>query len=160
MTNKIWIGACGICFGIGVMAGWILAGDPEVTEEPMAIYIRDTVSVPTVDTLVVKDTIESDPVVKYVPRRVHDTIFIAEKIREYETEKTFEDSAWVKHTFGIRDLDDILSYNQWDYKAPPQKQVVMVEKVKVYPTKTEKVVKTVAWMTAGAGIAAIYNNNK
>jgi len=156
MTTKIWIGVCGFSFALGVAVGWILAGDPEVTETVIREYLLDTLI--TVDTVVSIDTIHTAPTIKYVPKKIHDTIFIAEKVREYETQKTFDDSAWVKHLFGIRDIDDILSYNRWDYRAAPP--VMRIREVQVTPTKTEKIVKTVAWFTAGAGLTAIINNNQ
>jgi len=159
MTSKVWIGACGICFCLGIPVGWILAGDPDTTETVIE-RVTDTITVASVDTLIERDTIHSKPTIKYVPKQIHDTVFIAEKVREYDTEKTFEDSAHVKHSFGIRDIDDILAYNTWHYRPPPQSFIIKEKKVKVYPSKTEKVIKSVAWITAGAGMAAVINNNK
>ena len=145
-------------FGFGVITTWILAGDPELIEVRGETII-DTVVVASTDTLFLTDTVKSAPVIKYIPKQVHDTIFIAEKVREYDTKKLFTDSAFVRHKFGIRDVDNILTYNKWDYLPAPKRVIIKEVEIKVYPSKLEKAVKTVGWLATGGGIAAIISNN-
>lgn len=157
LVALLWVFSCAICIGIG----WILAGDPEGgTVEVVRV---DTLRVETsrIDTIVQTDTVQSAPKIKYVPVRdtIHDSIFVAEKVREYDASTTFEDSCFIRHGFDIRVRDNILVANRWEYRPPPPIEV-MVEK-KVYPGKVEKAIKTVGWVAAASGLtAAIINNSK
>jgi len=163
MTKTFWIGAIGAAFCIGVIFGWMLGGDPELSQE----HVRTTV-----DTLIVKDTVietrtdtlKTKPVEVWRSRIVRDTLrdtVYAEAVRynQYSVEKTFSDSAWVKHTFGIEKANWILGFNEWDYRKPPQRIILQVDTVKVYPKKTEKLIKGAMWMVTGGGIAAVIANN-
>ena len=121
--SKIVLIAFMIGLGFGWLGCWIVgAGDPNLEKEVVEI-VYDTLLVEVLDTLVYRDTVHQKPVIKYVPKRIHDTIFVAEKVREYHSDKTFEDSAWVDHRFGIRDLDNVLTYNNWQYKPAPVREV-------------------------------------
>lgn len=163
MNTTYLLGIAGIIFCVGVITGWVIAGDSQVTSEIVStvtdtLIIRDTI----IET--VTDTIKSKPIEIVRSRIVRDTIrdtLYAEAVRynEYSAEKTFQDSAWIRHTFGIEKESWLLGYNKWDYRKPPQKIIVRLDSVKVYPSKTEKIIKGAMWMAAGGGLTAMIANN-
>ena len=158
--TKLALIAFSVGVGVGLLGGWIIGfGETEFEKEVVSV-VYDTLLVEVTDTLTYHDTTHQKPEIKYVSRRVHDTIFVAEKIREYHSDKTFEDSAWVDHRFGIRDIDNILTYNDWNYKPAPVREVYKTKVVEVSPSTTKKVFKAVGWVALGGGAAAIINNNK
>ena len=148
----------GLCLITGVIIGFVASKGPteEIGEKIVKI---DTVKVFVHDTLREVDTVTiTKPEYKYRLREKTDTVYI-EKVREYATTNTFKDSAWVKHIWDINDKYDALNH-RWDYRPPPMQRIMVKKEIKVFPSRVERVAKTVGAVAFGAGLTAIVNNNR
>ena len=82
-----------------------------------------------------------------------------DEIKMYVCGVTPYDSCHIGHKWLIN--DEWIAFNhRWDY-TPPPRIVETVEKVqKVYPSKLERVSKTLGAVAFGAGVTAIIKNNQ
>ncbi len=120
IPKVLFLPLLGTCVVAGMLLMVIFGGGPtenlgeavEVSRD--TLYIHDTTEIE----VVVMDTI-IEPSIKYVARHdtTRDTVYI-EKLRHYEVEQTFTDSAHIKHVWDINEAWGSLNH-QWDYSIHP-----------------------------------------
>jgi len=156
----------GAGFALGFLFAWIIGlGQGPVSKEVIRSVI-DTVYVASKDTVRLVDTNEViHPVTVYRARIVRDTTAldsmraIIEQLKQYVAEKTFQDSAWVRHTW-LMTPDWLVKENRWDYRAAPRTQIYFRDTVEVKPTAMKKIFYGAGLFAAGGAAALVVNNNK
>ena len=162
---KFWWIAGGVGFFSGFMLAWIIGlADPELDKERIATAV-DTICVQVTDTIRETDSFVIPPKIIHRSRIVRDTSgmdslrAIIEELREYVAEKTFQDSAWVKHTWRMTP-DWMVRENVWDYRPAQQREIYFRDTVEVKPKAAKKILYGAGMFAAGGMAALIYNNNK
>jgi hypothetical protein len=152
MINKYYIYL--IMFGVGVFSAWMAGFTDHGVKQSIGhsidttkIFVHDTTR--TVDTLhVVK------PKIVYQTKIIKDGISdslqaIIVKLKQYEADQTFNDSAYVKHVWMMSD-DYLVRESRWEYRPGPKMLISTHDTAMVYPSTVKKVMTGIGWFCAGA----------
>jgi len=155
----------GIGFFCGFMVAWLVGlADGPVSKEVIS-SVTDTLVVEVHDTSRVTDTLTLRPELIYRSRIVRDTSgmdsmrAIIESLRQYAAEKTFKDSAWVRHQWSM-DANWLVRQNAWDYRPAPRTEIHFRDTVEVKPKAAKKLLYGAGLFAAGGVAALVVENNK
>jgi len=156
----------GIIIGaiIGFMVCWVMKfGDPTLSKEVIS-HTVDTTTTFSDDTASVTNEADIKPTVVYRSKIIRDDSAvdsmraIIESLDSYTAAQTFDDSAWVEHTFLM--TESIVKENQWKYRPPPHLEIHHIDTVEVGISGRKKLLYGLGAVLAGCVTTLVVENNR